>query len=263
LLNAANIASNPRPSCALSPSPLCLAKLPPLPSHRPQHITTTLSFLGWDLPLAAGYRLRHCHGRRLHARQGQPFLPACLFILVPLCRFVPFSYLLCPLVLRLCAPSLLCDPFSLCPSPTPPYSQGGSEHLGLPVFNTVAETVAGTGANASVIYVPPPFAAKAILEALEAEVPLIVCITEGIPQQDMVRVKHAMRGVTKSRLIGPNCPGTLPNTTLCSLLSSFLPSAFGLYSLYLCHRSHTRYARTQASSSPESARSASCLGTFT
>jgi len=87
--------------------------------------------------------------------------------------------------------------------------KGGEKHLGLPVFNTVQECRTATKANASVIYVPPPFAAKAILEAVEAEMELIVCITEGIPQQDMVRVKHAMRSATKSRLIGPNCPGII------------------------------------------------------
>ncbi|HWI76199.1 MAG TPA: succinate--CoA ligase subunit alpha, partial [Sphingomicrobium sp.] len=89
--------------------------------------------------------------------------------------------------------------------------KGGSEHLGLPVFNTVAEAKAATGANASVIYVPPPFAADSILEAIDAEVPLIVAITEGVPVLDMVRVKRALSG-SKSRLIGPNCPGVLtPN----------------------------------------------------
>src|SRR5207247_4136127 len=86
--------------------------------------------------------------------------------------------------------------------------KGGSKHLGLPVFDTVADCVAATGANASVIYVPPPFAADAILEALDAELPLIVCITEGIPVLDMVRVKRALAGA-KSRLIGPNCPGVI------------------------------------------------------
>ena len=86
--------------------------------------------------------------------------------------------------------------------------KGGQTHIGLPVFDTVAEAVAATGADASVVYVPPPFAADSILEAIEAEVPLIVCITEGIPVLDMVRVKRALCG-GKSRLIGPNCPGVL------------------------------------------------------
>jgi len=86
--------------------------------------------------------------------------------------------------------------------------KGGTEHLGLPVYDTVAEAVSKTGATASVIYVPPPFAADSILEAIDAEVPLIVTITEGIPVLDMVKVKRALSG-SKSRLIGPNCPGVL------------------------------------------------------
>ena len=86
--------------------------------------------------------------------------------------------------------------------------KGGQTHIGLPVFDTVAEAVAATGADASVVYVPPPFAADSILEAIDAEVPLIVAITEGIPVLDMVRVKRALAG-SKSRLIGPNCPGVL------------------------------------------------------
>ncbi len=86
--------------------------------------------------------------------------------------------------------------------------KGGSEHLGLPVFDTVSEAVEKTGANASVIYVPPHFAADAILEAIDAEISLIVCITEGIPVIHMVRVKRSLDG-SKSRLIGPNCPGVI------------------------------------------------------
>jgi succinyl-CoA synthetase alpha subunit len=86
--------------------------------------------------------------------------------------------------------------------------KGGTSHLDLPVFNTVAEAVDTTEANASVIYVPPPFAGDAILEAVDAGVELIVCIIEGIPVLDMVRVKRALAG-SKSRLIGPNCPGII------------------------------------------------------
>src|SRR4028118_569244 len=86
--------------------------------------------------------------------------------------------------------------------------KGGQTHIGVPVFDTVEEAVRATGADASVIYVPPAFAADSILEAIDAEVPLIVCITEGIPVLDMVRVKRALSG-SISRLIGPNCPGVL------------------------------------------------------
>ncbi len=86
--------------------------------------------------------------------------------------------------------------------------KGGTEHLGLPVFDTVHEAREATDADASVIYVPPPFAADAILEAIDAEMPLIVCITEGIPVLDMVKVKRMLEG-SNSRLVGPNCPGVI------------------------------------------------------
>ncbi len=86
--------------------------------------------------------------------------------------------------------------------------KGGATHVGLPVFNTVDEAVRQTGADASVIYVPPAFAADSILEAIDAEIPLVICITEGIPVADMIKVKRALSG-SKTRLIGPNCPGVL------------------------------------------------------
>ena len=87
--------------------------------------------------------------------------------------------------------------------------KGGDEHLGLPVFDTVADAVEKTGANASVIYVPPPFAADAILEAIESEIELAICITEGIPVLDMITVKRRLQASGKTRLIGPNCPGVI------------------------------------------------------
>jgi succinyl-CoA synthetase alpha subunit len=86
--------------------------------------------------------------------------------------------------------------------------KGGSTHLDLPVFDTVADAVEKTGADASVIYVPPPFAAEAILEAIDCKIPLVVCVTEGIPVMDMVKVKRALQG-SGTRLVGPNCPGVI------------------------------------------------------
>ncbi|GMH84587.1 hypothetical protein TrVE_jg2969 [Triparma verrucosa] len=87
--------------------------------------------------------------------------------------------------------------------------KGGSEHLGLPVFNTVAEAKEGVNPDASVIYVPPPFCAAAIIDAIENEIPLVVAITEGVPQQDMAKVKNVLKTQTATRLLGPNCPGII------------------------------------------------------
>ena len=110
--------------------------------------------------------------------------------------------------------------------------KGGTTHIGLPVYDTVAEAKAKTGATASAIYVPPPFAADSILEAIDAEIELIVCITEGIPVLDMVKVKKALQG-SKSRLIGPNCPGVLtPNQCKIGIMPGniFSPGSVGVVS---------------------------------
>jgi succinyl-CoA synthetase alpha subunit len=111
--------------------------------------------------------------------------------------------------------------------------KGGTTHLGVPVFNTVAEAVKATGAGASGIFVPPPFAADAIMEAAHAGITLIVCITEGIPIQDMIKVKDYLRGFPAARLIGPNCPGLItPGAAKIGIIPQVItkPGAVGLVS---------------------------------
>jgi succinyl-CoA synthetase alpha subunit len=111
--------------------------------------------------------------------------------------------------------------------------KGGTTHLGVPVFNTVAEAVKATGAGASGIFVPPPFAADAIMEAANAGITLIVCITEGIPIQDMIKVKDYLRGFPAARLIGPNCPGLItPGAAKIGIIPQVIttPGAVGLVS---------------------------------